>query len=276
MGAAIVAPIQRQKIPPLKWLAANKTTFPDPSDDTEIAVTLRERSMQEDFVEDERQPVEQRCDTELTLSPTLLLCLFFGLLLLCGLCFGLGYSMGSRSTQEASLAGQQQGTGSSPAAGSPGKPSPAAQNIPQPPQPATTDLLSAGTTGASSDADSQVSGAATAAGARASQPTVKPALPAAATTPASQPAPPALPASRGKAASAPVGALMVQIATVSHQEDADVLVGALRKRGYTVTVHRDPVDNQLHVQIGPFTNRNDANATRKKLLNDGYNAIVQP
>jgi len=29
------------------------------------------------------------------------------------------------------------------------------------------------------------------------------------------------------------------------------------------------------VQTGPFANRNDANAMRQKLLNDGYNAIVE-
>ncbi len=34
-------------------------------------------------------------------------------------------------------------------------------------------------------------------------------------------------------------------------------------------------DNLIHVQTGPFVNRNDANAMRQKLLNDGYNAIVQ-
>jgi hypothetical protein len=30
------------------------------------------------------------------------------------------------------------------------------------------------------------------------------------------------------------------------------------------------------VQIGPFANRDEAWAMRQKLLNDGYNAIVQP
>jgi cell division septation protein DedD len=69
---------------------------------------------------------------------------------------------------------------------------------------------------------------------------------------------------------------MVQIAAVSHQEDADVLVGALRRHGYAVTARRDPADGQFHVRIGPFASRNDANAARQKLLNDGYNAIVQP
>jgi len=50
----------------------------------------------------------------------------------------------------------------------------------------------------------------------------------------------------------------------------------LRKRGYAVSVSRDAADNQLHVRIGPFSNRNDANAMRKKLIYDGYNAVVQP
>jgi cell division septation protein DedD len=69
---------------------------------------------------------------------------------------------------------------------------------------------------------------------------------------------------------------MVQIAAVSHAEDAEVLVNALRKRGFAVVARRDAADGLIHVRIGPFANRNDANATRQKLLNDGYNAIVQP
>jgi len=68
---------------------------------------------------------------------------------------------------------------------------------------------------------------------------------------------------------------MVQIAAVSRTEDADVLIGALRKRGYAVTARREIGDNLIHVQTGPFVNRNDANSMRQKLLSDGYNAIVQ-
>ena len=69
---------------------------------------------------------------------------------------------------------------------------------------------------------------------------------------------------------------MVQIAAVSHTEDAEMLVNALKRRGYAVTVRRDIADTLLHVQTGPFANRSDADAMRQKLLNDGYNAIVQP
>jgi cell division septation protein DedD len=74
--------------------------------------------------------------------------------------------------------------------------------------------------------------------------------------------------------SAPLG-IMVQIAAVSHADDAEVLVNALRRRGYAVTARRDLADNLIHVQVGPFPNRNDADAMRLKLLNDGYNAIIQ-
>lgn len=67
---------------------------------------------------------------------------------------------------------------------------------------------------------------------------------------------------------------MVQIAAVSHMEDANVLMGALLKRGYAVTARREPGDNLIHVQVGPFANRADADAMSEKLLNDGYNAVV--
>jgi cell division septation protein DedD len=80
----------------------------------------------------------------------------------------------------------------------------------------------------------------------------------------------------GVSSASPAGVWMVQIATVSHQEDADVLVAALRRRGYAVTVRRDHADNMFHVQVGPFSSPGDANAMRQKLLNDGYNASVQP
>ena len=70
--------------------------------------------------------------------------------------------------------------------------------------------------------------------------------------------------------------LMVQIAATTHPEDADVLVRALRKLGYTVTAPREPADNLIHVRIGPFYSRDEANRWRVKLRNDGYNAIIQP
>jgi cell division septation protein DedD len=196
--------------------------------------------MHEDFNEDELPRVEQRRDTELTLGPMMLLGFFFGLVLLCGLCFAVGYSMGSRGAHETSTLQPGAGTASQ-AAGSVPKPSAERQNMPQP-QPAA-DIAPAP---AHSAASAQLA----------------PTLPATAT--------------QSEPGAETAGALMVQIATVSHQEDADVLVGALHQRGYTATARRDPADNQFHVRIGPFNSRNDANAMSKKLLRDGYNAVVQP
>jgi cell division septation protein DedD len=107
-------------------------------------------------------------------------------------------------------------------------------------------------TSSGTGADAPHEGQANVAGVDSDQPLIKPAQPDAAS------------------------ALMIQVATVSRQEDADILISALSKRGYTATARHDSADNKLHVQIGPFSNRNDANAMSKKLLHDGYNAIMQP
>ena len=72
------------------------------------------------------------------------------------------------------------------------------------------------------------------------------------------------------------GFIMVQIAAVSQPEDADVLMSALRKHGYAVGARREPLDGLIHVRIGPFKSRDEAEKWRQKLLSDGYNAIVQP
>ena len=195
--------------------------------------------MDEDFNAEEFRPAEYRPDTELTMGPMLLLGLFFGLALLCCLCFGAGYSMGRRSAHVSTATGQPPVAGTAvQAASSLPKPSAAPQNISQKPQPAM-----------------------------AAAPTSASAQPAAALP---------VPAIKAEPANAPAPGLMVQIAAVSHQEDADVLVGALRQRGYAASASRDAADNQFHVRIGPFANRNDASAMRKKLIYDGYNAIVQP
>jgi cell division septation protein DedD len=75
---------------------------------------------------------------------------------------------------------------------------------------------------------------------------------------------------------APVsGRPMVQIAAVARPEDANVLVSALRQRGYGAVVRNDPQDKLLHVQVGPFSDRTQATAIKEKLLSDGYNAIIK-
>jgi len=68
---------------------------------------------------------------------------------------------------------------------------------------------------------------------------------------------------------------MVQIMAISHKEDADSIVTALRRKGYNVAVRQYPQDSLLHLQVGPFTSRTDAEAMRQRLVTEGYNATIQ-
>ena len=218
------------------------------------------------------EPVPASRDRELTLGPFLLTfigCALFGL---CGLCFIFGYAVGQRNPNAAgasSLPGAGTPAIAQPAANLQSKPS-AAQSGAQSQQPVEPTEPTA-----SSDADSA---ARPDASSQPAAPAVANPADPAHTVLASQPAvlQPATTAGTVQPAPGQSSNTVVQIAAVSHPEDAEVLVGALRKRGYAVSAHRDPSDGLLHVQIGPFANRNDAYAMRQKLLNDGYNAIVQP
>jgi cell division septation protein DedD len=237
------------------------------------------------FDEEGVEEAAPRRDTELTLGSITLLLIFFGLVLLCGLCFGMGYSLGHRESQ-GSLAGPTQAgdtrTTALPDGGHP-KPSANAQAGSMPPTSTATNQQAppgADTTGSSlqSSTVAATGGLPNGTG-KSQQPaesgpstTVKPALGATA-IPAQAIQPPASAVAPALAASGP---LMVQIAAVSHTEDADVLMSALRRRGYAVVSRREPLDGLIHVRIGPFKTRDEADTWRQKLLNDGYNAIVQP
>lgn len=220
------------------------------------------------FDEKDFDPDKQRRDTELTLSPSTVLGIFFGMVLLCGLCFGLGFAVG-RYGPSGSPSGQQVAASTQPAAlaaSSKPKPSAVPQTNPEPQRAVVNLPADLGT----APPASQIPVNSTPANPYSQQ--VRPALPPTEYQPSVQSAA----TSRVEPATAPIAGMMVQIAAVMHSEDAEVLVGALRKRGYAVSVRRLPTDNLLHVQIGPFKSRDEANRRRQKLLNDGYNAIVQP
>ncbi|HEV2325321.1 MAG TPA: SPOR domain-containing protein [Terracidiphilus sp.] len=254
------------------------------------------RFFDEDPRERSRARRDSDGDTELTLGSGMLLTVFFGLVLLCGLCFGLGYAVGSRGSKGPAFQSQPPAAGPSPqfpAVSQQGKPSAAEQPPTIPAQPNTADQQTAGAQSAVPGQPAgpvQTAGAvpATAAATAVSAPAagqqvvtpnssgwhpVQPALPGG--TPGAQTAQP-VSANQVRPAIPGQGTLMVQIAALSDQEDAGVLIGALRRRGYTVSAVRYPSDNLIHVCIGPFSNRTDANSMRQKLLSDGYNAqIVQ-
>ncbi len=218
------------------------------------------------FDDEDFEPVQRRRDTELTLGNFTLLIVFFGLVLLCALFFGLGYAMGHHAALQPSDAGQESAAKalmSTMAASMRPKPSATLQaNSAAPARPASTPPPPSTVWEAHPASGSQ--------NPAGGQPQVRPALPVQANPPAS-----AMPY-RAEPATRPSGAFLVQIAAVSNPEDAEVLVAALRRRGYAVSARREAADGLIHVRIGPFNNRNDANQWRQKLLNDGYNAILQP
>lgn len=195
-------------------------------------------------------------DTEITLGTGRILGLFFGLVVVCAIFFGLGFSLGRNSVKAgalnmeetpASVPAQQTSTAKS-LAGTPDKPASAAteQASAAPPTTSATDQPSA--------------------------PTPVVTSPASATPATTTPAP-------EMSKSAPLapgsGAYSVQVAAVSKQEDADALVDALKKKSYPVYVATAGTDKLFHVQVGPFGDIKDAEAMKSKLLGDGYNPILK-
>jgi cell division septation protein DedD len=78
-------------------------------------------------------------------------------------------------------------------------------------------------------------------------------------------------------ATTPGGTFVVQIAAISgtHKDDADLLVNALHGKGYQVSERTEAQDKLIHIQVGPFATKADAEAMRERLIVDGYNAIVK-
>lgn len=189
-------------------------------------------------------------DREISLGVGTILAIFFGLALLCAVFFGFGYGVGRRSSQTTAAAQTTDQpvvvvSSSKPAAGSPAGRSSAKQ---QPPE--TTDPLPAARSDskAASPSDTIIVG------------DKLPTATAAATT---------------ATANGTTGSFMVQVAAVSSQDIADIELSALKKYGYQVVVRHEPQDQLLHVQIGPFSNRKDAEAMRQNVLSHGFNAIVK-
>jgi DedD protein len=225
---------------------------------------------------------EDEADAEITLGSRSLLGIFFGLVLICAIFFGLGYSVGRGSAAKSAVVAAGTETPAGAPSGSIGKPS-AQQTLAEAPANPDANAGAAAANGASEDNAPALEAAATpapaASGSGASA--AAPATPAAATVkPAGFPS--AVPGAANPAVArhavvtttVPSG-IMVQVAAISVPQDADILVEALKKRGYTAVVRNEPQDKLLHVQLGPFASRAEANAVRTKLLADGYNAVVK-
>jgi len=203
--------------------------------------------------------VAAHTDREFTLSTGSILGLFFGLVLLCGLFFGFGYSVGDHRTLQpladstTSAPAPTNFNAFKPAAGLPAG---ATNNIPVAPPTSTPSTLTAPVT-----TPKTVSSVPPTASSNTAAPIVR-IPPAAPTHPESI------------AAAAPQGSFMVQVAAVSHPEDAALLLNALRAKGYAAGAVPGQ-DKFIRIQIGPFSNRHDAEAIRQRLSADGYSPIIK-
>jgi DedD protein len=207
-------------------------------------------------------------DREISLGTTTILGIFFALALLCAVFFGFGYSLGRRSALPVAgpteVTASAESNSSKPAPGSPANPTASKQSaaiqsaiVPiDPPNTAAQD-------------NQQISDPAPA------KAVVSTARPDVHVEPSTNSAtkPSIVPVS---ATALSPGSPVVQVAAMSHQEDADVVAVDLKRRGYIVAIRHEPQDKLFHVQIGPFATKKEADAMRQRLQTDGYNnAIVK-
>jgi DedD protein len=250
---------------------------------------------------DENDREEPKSDADLTLGIGSLLSIFFGVVLICGIFFGFGYSMGRRNARTtvapAATVPPQTLAATSPLpenelSGAPLKPVepdsggafPADDKNPAPnTNSADTKAPASSSTPAPAVAKHPAPAAAPPKAAHvAESATTDTSLNAVPSTHHAPPAPKPhagvmapLTQAPGDATIVPGQPIMVQIAAVSRQEDAEVLAGALRKRGFNPSVRPGNGDKFFHVQVGPFTDKTQAETIKQHLLADGYNAIMK-
>lgn len=183
-------------------------------------------------------PMADPQDTEITLGTGKMLVLFFGLVVLCSVFFALGFKLGRSSSIGPELTSTPSTSTGNTAAKPAAKPADTAPKA-----------MAQDTTPAQAPADNSAKPADTGTAASA--------------TPADATATPA-----------PSSNYYVQVAAVSKQEDAEALVDALKKKQYAA-FSTALSDKLIRVQIGPFSDIKEAEATRAKLVGDGYNPILK-
>ena len=202
--------------------------------------------------------MDENQEFEETTGSGRLLSLFLGMVVLCAVFFGLGYSLGKNSLSATAQAAEPAPAATSEA----GKPSP----------------LNPGESGARAETPStdQLTFY------KSVEQKDHPALEA-----KPSPAKPGSPAAAEEArlaaavgmtpavATPPGPGYIVQIAAVRRQEDANALVKALRKKQYPVFVAANAPDKLFHVQVGPFSDSKEADAMKARLVGDGYKPIVK-
>jgi cell division septation protein DedD len=187
--------------------------------------------------------MSQQEDTEITLGTGRLLGIFFGLVVVCAIFFGMGFSAGRNSAlrQEPSTTLE-----APPSVATSGLPKPAATKDDTP---STSDELTFYKSVEQKDAAPELQ------------------------KPAEETPAPTVPIEPVRASAN--GTYLVQVAAVSKSEDAEALAGALRQKQYPAFVFNNPAARLYHVQVGPFEALSDAESMRTRLIKDGYSPIVK-
>ena len=186
-------------------------------------------------------------DTEITLGTGKMLALFFGLVALCAVFFGMGFSLGRTSVRimSADL------PAATPATSATLRPSAVKTSSTTPQADMTFYKAVQGKEENNQPAPQQVS------------------------APAPEAAAPAATGASDPAVAPPLNGYYVQVAAVTKVEDADALVDALKKKQYPAFPTTTPNDKLIHVQVGPYADIKDAELMRGKLVSDGYNPILK-
>lgn len=193
---------------------------------------------------------------ELVLENRQVLTIFFVVVVLCGVFFGLGYIVGKNTMgyiPPAETAGSSGGKRSAiaPASGLAEQPAPAAasdaaQKAPETP-PAAEEKAPAAPARAASK-------------------------PEPATETQARPVPTAPAAAPGIARGESIS---LQVAALSKREDADNLLELLKKKGFPATLATSPADRLFRVQIGPFSSTAEAEDMKARLEREGFKPITR-
>jgi cell division septation protein DedD len=181
---------------------------------------------------------------ELVLENRQVLTIFFVVVVLCGVFFGLGYIVGKNTMgyiPPAETAGSAGGKRSAIA--------PASGLAEQPASAAASD--------SAQKAPETPPGAEEKAPAAETQ--ARPVPPASATAPG---------IARGESIS-------LQVAALSKKEDAENLLGLLQKKGFPATLATSPADRLFRVQIGPFSSTAEAEEMKARLEREGFKPITK-
>jgi DedD protein len=228
--------------------------------------------MLEAQLEDE---LEEQSHLDVTLTNTTLLAIFFGMVIVCGIFFGFGYSLGGhRSAAQVPVkefssprpltetAALTHTTALPPKAVEPAVAKPSAGMVTAASSTGETDAATAAALPAKPSASTTAANNYATVGTR-----TKPiASVSASAASIADPATTATPSGK---------TYMVQVAALAQPGDADILCNALRRKGYRVILATSKQDKLLHVQIGPFASMDDAKAMRDRLSGDGYSPILK-